>query len=297
MKQELQLYINGKEIHFEESPQILFTFQQTDLTDPAAVKNSFTKTVTFSGTPENNQVFNSIYDLRRIQSYDEGYFNASQRIPFELYKGGELIEDGYAKLDSISKDNGEIKYNVTLYGGLGDFFYNLTYNEDGEKMQLADLAYTDSADPDDELSFILNKDAIYDAWNYLKNDTDEHKWGIINFMPAYNGIPKDFDANKILVNKSGYIAEVRVTDGTTITTQNGFPETIGSYSTVNGYGLAETPQPMTEWDIRDLRSYLQRPCLRIKKLIEAICNPKNNGGYTVNLDKAFFDGNPYFNDA
>ena len=297
MKQELQLYINGKEIYFEESPQILFTFQQTDLTDPAAVKNSFTKTVTFSGTPENNQVFNSIYDLKRIQSSDEGYFNPSQRVPFELYKGGELIEDGYAKLDSISKDNGEIKYNVTLYGGLGDFFYNLTYNEDGEKMQLSDLAYTDSADPDDELSFILNKDAIYDAWNYLKNDTDEHKWGIINFMPAYNGIPKDFDADKILVNKSGYIAEVKVTDGNTVTTQNGFPETIGSYSTVNGYALVETPQQMTEWDIRDLRSYLQRPCLSVKKMIEAICNPKNNGGYTVNLDKAFFDGNPYFNDA
>ena len=52
---------------------------------------------------------------------------------------------------------------------------------------------------------------------------------------------------------------------------------------------------MTEWEMRSMMSYMQRPALRMKRVIEAICNPVNNGGYKVVLDSNFFSpGNPYF---
>ena len=55
--------------------------------------------------------------------------------------------------------------------------------------------------------------------------------------------------------------------------------------------------------MRDLRSYLQRPVLRVKSLLQACFDPKNNSGdtnsgYTVDLDTDFFNpDNPYYEDA
>ena len=120
MVQEIHLYIGGKEVFFSEPPEILFTFQRIDYTNPTAIKNSFTKTITIEGTPENNDVFNEIYLLGRTQNV--ALFNPSKRIPFELYSNGDLVETGYAKLDNVIKDGYKIQYEVTLYGGLGDFF-------------------------------------------------------------------------------------------------------------------------------------------------------------------------------
>ena len=55
---------------------------------------------------------------------------------------------------------------------------------------------------------------------------------------------------------------------------------------------------MTEWEIKDLRSYQQRPAIKLKKVIEACCDPTNNGGYKVNLDPTFFnENNPYWDKA
>lgn len=59
-------------------------------------------------------------------------FNASQRTPFQLFRNGELIEDGYMKLDNIIKDGYKVIYQITLYGGLSQF-YNLTYSETGRR--------------------------------------------------------------------------------------------------------------------------------------------------------------------
>ena len=41
-----------------------------------------------------------------------------------------------------------------------------------------------------------------------------------------------------------------------------------------------------------------RPVLNVKKMIDTICKPKNNGGYSVELDPAFFNpNNPYYEKA
>lgn len=47
--------------------------------------------------------------------------------------------------------------------------------------------------------------------------------------------------------------------------------------------------------MRDLRSYKQRPAIKLSKLIETICR-KENSGYDVVFDKGFFSKtNPYWN--
>ena len=110
------------------------------------------------------------------------------------------------------------------------------------------------------------------------------RWDIINFAPMYNGLPSgEFSADKAVFLPSD--AGVAIPSG--YTTKGG-----------SGYALASLPAAITEWEAKDLRSYLQRPVIRFRSVIEAICEEYNNGGWDVELDGTFFnEGNPYWEAA
>lgn len=279
----IHLYIGNTEVEFTANPEILYTYQVDDLTNPTVVKNSFSKTITIKGTKSNNHLFGHYWNVERMQvgggDGSNVYFNASKKMDFQLFVGSELYESGYVKLDEVRRINDDYEYDITLYGGLGDFFYNLSISDDGGERKLSDLDYGKDID------FTINIDTVKNAWNSLKEDTDD-KWSIINFMPAYNGIPEDFDSNKLLMDMSSTnLTKTKTEDGKT-------------YKTKEGWVMAELPDEMTEWETRDLRSYLQRPCIRMKEIIKACCNPDNNGGYEVERDEDFFnENNPYWEDT
>ena len=103
---------------------------------------------------------------------------------------------------------------------------------------------------------------------------------ILNFAPAYNGLPTGlFDADKALFSPA--LAGVALPEG---------------HSLPGGdVALASLPKKYTEWETQDLRSYLQRPVIKMSAIINAICQPYNNGGFTVDLDPAFFSqSNPWW---
>lgn len=313
MREEVQLYLGGQSVEFNEPPEILFSYIRTDYTDPTVLRNSYSKTLTIEGTPNNNQIFNSIYHLDQI--VDPSTFNPSVRMSFQLFSNGDILEQGYAKLDKINKNEKNITYDITLYGGLGEFLYNLSYDQTaegsdtsrggGEDRRLSSLVFYDETEPDKEFDFDITKETVAEAWDALEKGTGATKWQYINFAPAYNGYPKDFDADKVLINTQGSSCPVTYNNnGKTGTTANpedkgGFPKTLTdgeqTYRTYNNYALGELPKEMTEWEMRDLRSYLQRPVMSMKGFINAISNPINNGGYNVDLDPSFFnEDNPYY---
>ena len=309
MHNKVKLFIEGRELEFNKEPAILYQFSMDDIQNPTAIRNSYTKTIQVEGTQRNNQIFNDIWDLSRTQSTNgdiEGYFNPSKRTNFQLFVDGDLYETGYVKLDSVNRKHNQVTYGITLYGGVGDFLYSLTYSDDGEKLRLSDLNYIvtggTSGNPETELDFNITFDTVDNAWKRLYGYNNLQLYDVINFMPCYNGYPDALDADKVLFNSVGFDADVRVRSGSTVTTIQGFPSAITesstTYTMVNGYGFGEINGKMTEWEVRDLRSYLQRPVLRMKKLIGACCDPTQNGGYEVNLDTDFFNSdNPYYEDA
>ena len=276
---EIRLYIGDQEVEFNNPPEVLYTYQQDELNNPTVVKNSFSKTVTVEGTPNNNRLFGHYWNVER-QATGGGdnsgiYFNPSKKAPFTLYNGSEIYEQGYIKLDEVRQEGGSYQYDITLYGGLGDFFYNLSTDDEGNQLKLADLNFGR------DLGFTINMDTVKEAWDALEDGT-AGKWQTINFMPAYNGYADDFDNDKIIIN----------TSGTSLTTSR------NGYKTNNGFVLGTLPEEMTEWEVRDLRSYLQRPVIRMKDIINACCDPDNNGGYEVELDPDFFnEDNPYWEDT
>lgn len=283
----VELYIDRQAVEFTEPPQIHITYAHEDLHDPTVVKNSFSKTVTVDGTPTNNRIFGCFFDHTRVTaggaSMTGADFNPSRKVPFSLYRNGECLETGYAKLDSVKRKGKRMQYQVTLYGGLGHFLYNLSYREDGEEMKLRDLEF-----PYD-LDMVVNKNTVWDAWNHIDGVRPaDPLYEFINFAPCYNGIPDDFSADRVAINVEN------LPDGF----KEGLTLSKDGYGTYNGWIMGELNQDMDEWQMKDLRSYLQRPVIRFKNIVQACCDPKNNGGYQVVLDEGFFNSrNPYWEQA
>lgn len=283
----VELYIDRQAVEFTEPPQIHITYAHEDLHDPTVVKNSFSKTVTVDGTPTNNRIFGCFFNHTRVTaggvSMTGADFNPSRKVPFSLYRNGECLETGYAKLDSVKRKGKRVQYQVTLYGGLGHFLYNLSYREDGEEMKLRDLEF-----PYD-LDMVVNKNTVWDAWNHIDGVRPaDPLYEFINFAPCYNGIPDDFSADRVAINVENLPDDFK--EGLTLSKDG--------YGTYNGWIMGELNQDMDEWQMKDLRSYLQRPVIRFKNIVQACCDPKNNGGYQVVLDEGFFNSrNPYWEQA
>lgn len=297
MRKKVSLYIAGQPVDLDEQSFILFNYTLEEMGNPTIVRNSFSQQITLKGTPNNNKIFGSMFRLDRQTSYDSSYtgtyFDATRKTPFVIYNEiNEILESGYLKLDKVSRKGAEVEYGVTLYGGLGSFFYGLMYNEDGSKKTLADLSYV-GIDSSAISSFNVPPDAytVRDAWLYLQGETPQYQfWNIINFAPAYNGIPDNFDASKALfLNKNVYV-NVPLT-----TTIDGVEYGVKSNASTR---LMKFTNPHSEWEICDLRWYLQRPVVSVKAILNAICDKSNNGGYDVELHSEFFnESNPYYNDS
>ena len=315
---DIRLYIDNMQVDLNNELQILFNWQESDLSNPTVIKNGYSKTIVLQGTDNNNKIFGHFWNLERYLVYNSGNtrtdFNPSYRVPFTLYYNSSIYEKGYVKLQRVIRNNGVNRYEIGLFGGLGTFLYNLSTDwNTGVKKSLADLNFFDKrkpkiysidanigntsttvedtvADSDTDLSFTINADTILDAWTNISNNNG--KWSVINFAPTYNGFPPNIDTDKVLINFNNMSGlETSVTDGTS------------AFTAHNGYALGKLPSKLTMEETKDYRSYLQTPIVRTKSIIDAICMKENNNGkydngYEVVLDEDFFNpSNPYYWDS
>lgn len=299
-----ELYISGNKVDLDSAGiSILFNRQRTDYTNPTIVRNSFTKTIKLPGTKVNNSIFNELWKLDRVQWTDA--FNASRRTPFILMNNGALVEQGYVKLNNIVWSGQFYTYEITLYGELGNLLYGLSYNIDSETDEVSPLTL---ADLDFEFnSFTINKELIDYAWKRLDGDSstsgDNYKiFDTINFMVSYDGVPEanNFDPKSVWCSVDRN-AEVDWKDQHWYANQ--FPSEIVEDSVTyryistmisrmdpdDHYGLMELKKELSPLEMRDLRSYLLRPVINVKKMFEAIGRYiSDHYGYTLDMSDYFF---------
>ena len=304
------LYINGLLCDLDSSSLIVLTYTMEQLTNPTAVKNTYSHEVELPSTERNDIVFSHFY--RNDYLVGGGNFSPLEQVPFTIYNElGEIAESGYIKLDEVQVDKVAHTYKVVLYGGLGSFFYMLGYSDTGDALALSDLQYMQYAEDEGKLNLRILRQTIDNngAWGRLAENNQQEQYDVVNFAPTYQGMPEgDFAKDKAL-----FIGRATGTSGGgyTDTLRNpiyGIDSANGSNTmykryiegTDSGYRctIVDLGADHTEWEVKDLRTYLQRPVLSVRKFIEAVQRRATAYGYTLNLDSAFFNAdNPYYNDA
>lgn len=291
MRRKISLYVAGQLVDLADQFFILFNYTMEDLSNPTIVKNSFSQSITLKGTPNNNKIFGDVFRLDRVTQYGDTAsgvnFSAIRKTPFAIYNElNEIIESGYLKLDDVTKSRGMVEYKVTLFGGLGSFFYVLMYNEDGSKKTLVDMRYRLLDGGYSKIPGYLSVggyDMLKDAWAYIADPLNydvnayDNWWpDIINFAPAYNGLPDGFSADKAVVDNKSFanVPYAQVIDGAAYTFKTGTSSNLMLFS-----------NPHTEWEIKDLRWYLQRPVISMRAIFDAICDSENNGGWNVTINQ------------
>lgn len=303
MRRKISLYIAGQPVDLDEQSFILFNYTMEDLKNPTIVKNSFSQSITLKGTPRNNKVFGGMWRFDRLNQYGSAYsgvyFDAARKTPFIIYNDmNEIVESGYVKLDEIVRSGDSVEYKISLFGGLGSFFYGLTYDEDGNKKTLADMRYmslTGYTRIPGHFGQVGGFSMLTEAWSYLLNpsaydpNVQDCWWcNVINFAPAYNGLPDKFSADKAVCNKPFD----NVPNYKYLTREDAAGQSVQvefSFKTGTQSNLMTFTNPHTEWEIRDLRWYLQRPVISMKAVLDAICDAENNGGWNVEISSLFYD--------
>lgn len=295
MRQGIHLFINDREIEFSKPPAIYYNYTETDLKNPTIVKNSYSKSITVEGTPNNNDIFGQFWDLERFQNTVS--YNPLNKVEFKIFVDGALYEKGYCKLDEVVRTGKKTEYKIHLYGGMGSFIQSLNWKDDAsnEKKTLADLVYRPygdmSASPLD-LDFTINKETVNQAWEQLAGTTNSYKkWDVINFAVCAEGTPEDFETTKVLINRPDVISDMTSSDGE-------YAGLIGSVVSGGGYALGESRVELTSDMALDLRSYLLRPVVSVRSIFDALKLPENNGSWQLDLDSHFFNQqNPYYYDG
>ena len=187
----IRLYIGGQRADLDSAITMPFTYQTTDAENPTSVRNSFSKTITLQGTEANRRLFGGLWHLDSIvQNAGSGIgiqFNPMKRMDFLLYVDEMIVERGYCQLVAINRKGRDYTFSVSLYGGLGEFFYNLQTREDGESRKLSDL------DWGEDLSFRISGPHVQSVWDDIIGGT----LPTVAFVPMHNGVPKSIDADKV----------------------------------------------------------------------------------------------------
>lgn len=266
----IELYIGNKRVDITDDSLIQMNYIREELGNPATIRNEYSQQVTLPSTAQNNLIFDEFFRLDRMTRATG--FNALQRTPFSIYnETGDILVSGYCKLDKVQYKGEQVySYSVSLYGALGGYFYDLSYLPDGNAMTLGDLTYQTSEGvdwkPNDE-TIALKANNILQVWDAITTQSmfgDDPWYNILNFAPAYNGIPQDFDAKKALVTGGFYKDIVSKGDDDKPHPSSG-----------NAY-LVTMASDKTADEVRDYRAYLQRPVLSITAFIDALVN---RGGF------------------
>lgn len=148
----IELYIEDSLVELTDDIIINQTYETLDPEKLSSIKNSFSKTVDIQGTPNNNKLFGDIFRIDRYiparispdvygRTSNKNYqYDPHKKANYLLMKNGSVVNRGYCTLDNIViKSDTLVTYKLTLYGGIGEFFYSLSYNEDGSPKTLYDM--------------------------------------------------------------------------------------------------------------------------------------------------------------
>lgn len=139
----MEIYIEGKKLDVMKEDPSLLTFQVDDIKDFSSRNTTFSKTIILPGTANNNYLFGSIFNVQIQNPYNSESdnvatnFNPSVGADCLIFQNRLQVFKGTLRILEIVIDNGQIEYEVSVFGELGGLVAALGNNK------LEDLDFSD----------------------------------------------------------------------------------------------------------------------------------------------------------
>jgi hypothetical protein len=138
-----RLFVEGYEVDILNEMDVDFTYSVSDISDIERRNTSFSKTIVLPSTTRNQKLFGNIFDVSVQNDYYHpdpnilSNFNPAKQALAQIFLDNVKIFDGVLRLIKINNKNGDITYEVNVFGKLKDILHVL-----GDST-LADLDFTD----------------------------------------------------------------------------------------------------------------------------------------------------------
>ncbi len=151
-----RLFVEGYEADTLGDIDVEFTFSVADISDIERRNTSFSKTLTLPSTARNQQLFGNIFDISVSNDIIAGAnigqnFNPAKQAKAQIFLDNVKIFDGVLRMSKINNKEGDILYEVNMFGRLRDILDAL-----GD-LTLADL-------PFDDYDHVWNQTNIQNSW-------------------------------------------------------------------------------------------------------------------------------------
>jgi hypothetical protein len=188
-----RLFVEGIEVDTIGDIDVEFTYSVADVTDIERRNTSYSKTITLPSTSKNQGLFGNIFDISVSNDFYDmdvnigANFNPAKQAKAQIFLDNVKIFDGVLRMMKINNLQGDITYEVNVFGRLRDILHSL-----GD-LTLNDLNF-------DDYDHTYNRENIEASWartDYVEGGTnyvyplvdygfsvDSVTYPINNFRPA-----------------------------------------------------------------------------------------------------------------
>jgi len=121
-----KLYLEGYQVDISQEIDVDFTFSISDIKEVDKRNTSYSKSMNLPNTSNNQKIFGYIFDISTQTDYDSTLrnvffnFNPAKQAKAQLFVNNVMVYDGVLRLIEINNTDGNITYNVNLFGKLYD---------------------------------------------------------------------------------------------------------------------------------------------------------------------------------
>jgi hypothetical protein len=178
-----RLFVEGYEADTLGDIDVEFTFSVADISDIERRNTSFSKTLTLPSTARNQQLFGNIFDISVANDFIEGNvnilqnFNPARQAQSQIFLDNVKIFDGVLRMSKIVNREGDITYEVNMFGRLRDILDAL-----GD-LTLADLDF-------DDYDHTYNQANIEASWARTEwvSGAQNYVYPLVDYGYSANGI-------------------------------------------------------------------------------------------------------------
>lgn len=262
----IELYLNNQKVDITTSVGLYLNKIYENVENPVNYFSDYSKTITLPMTTENKKIFSNFNRQDSVVSTNT--IDPRQKFPFQLIYNGELVMEGFAKLNNANTVVDDNKFEVELFSQ-----FALIMNELSELTFNKYDVQSNGGNKDDKYLIetpwsetVIDRNLIKESFEQINHNLDGNDiLDYIKFLPTYQGKYSDFSSDRREKPNNE---------------------------------IEDLSRERDEHYMREFRSYYQQPAIWVNKLFQIAKNKiEEITDYQFILDNSWFNSqNPYYTD-